>query len=119
VCRSISKPRTSRRFSSAAAERLLHLPRDILVFGIGRIDRQAQYLALRGAVAEAQQELVVLDLDVQFLLALRDRLLQVLRQQLDEFPGPPAPETAQPAQQRIRIADAQGLQAALHVYVHP
>jgi hypothetical protein len=50
-------------------ERLLHLPRDILVFGIGRIDRQAQYLALRGAVAEAQQELVVLDLDVQFLLA--------------------------------------------------
>ncbi len=37
-------------------------------------------------VAEAQQELVIVDFDIQFLLALRDGFLQVLRQQLDEFP---------------------------------
>jgi hypothetical protein len=98
---------------------LLHLARDVLVFGIGRVERQAQYLALCGAVAEAQEERVLLDFDIQFLLALRDCFLQFLRQQLDELPGPPAPEAPQTAQQRIRITDAQGLQAALHADVHP
>ncbi len=70
-------------------------------------------------VAEAQQQLVAVDLDVQLLLSLRDRFLHAVRQQLEQLAAPPAPERAQAAQQRIRIADAQGLQAALHVHVHP
>jgi hypothetical protein len=70
-------------------------------------------------VAEAQQELVIVDFDIQFLLALCDRFLHVFGQQLDELPGPPAPEALQPAQQRVRVAYAQRVQAPLYVYVHP